>query len=119
QLFGRHQAGRAGVPPWVHRLKEILHDTSGEPLTLQALSTLLGIHPVHISRAFPEYFSCSFGEYLRRLRVERSLRLLSDTSLSLSAIAAECGFADQSHFTRCFKEMNGILPSEYRKHILR
>ncbi|MDQ1855358.1 helix-turn-helix domain-containing protein [Chryseobacterium sp. WLY505] len=53
------------------------------------------------------------GEYLRKLKLNKSLELLS-SSHSLTDIAMECGFSDQSHFIRCFKENIGITTLKYR-----
>jgi AraC family transcriptional regulator len=59
------------------------------------------------------------GEYIRKLRVEKSFALLAGDDLSLTDIAFACGFADQSHFLRCFKQFGGSNPSAYRKLLLR
>lgn len=102
---------------WVNKIKEILNDTFSEKLTLAGLSNDLDIHPGHLSRDFSKHFNCTLGTYIRKLKIERSLSLLSRKNFSLSDIAFECGFADQSHFIRSFKEMMSISPSAYRKLI--
>jgi AraC family transcriptional regulator len=102
-------------PMWVTKINEILHDQFSEKLSLIDLSNILGIHPVHLSRDFSKYFQCSLGDYIRKLKIEKSLSLLSNEKNSLMDITFECGFADQSHFIRCFKEITGINPLAYRK----
>ena len=104
-----------GQPAWVNVVKELLNDRWNENLTLKDLSEAAGIHPVTISRFFPRYFSCTFGEYMRGLKIEKSLRLIKTSSLSLTEIAYECGFSDQSHFTRTFKHLTGFLPNTYAR----
>ncbi len=79
------------------------------------LSDTLNIHPAHLSREFSKYFQCGLGQYIRKLKIEKSLSLLSNKKNSLTDISFECGFSDQSHFIRCFKEMIGISPQAYRK----
>nr|WP_315156622.1 AraC family transcriptional regulator [uncultured Flavobacterium sp.] len=106
-------------PTWVSEVSMILNDQFSDNLTLEYLSKTLNIHPVHLSRDFSKYFNSSLGEYIRKLKVQKSLQLISEKSLDLTSIAFECGFSDQSHFTRCFKEINGINPSEYRKILFR
>ncbi|WP_175623003.1 AraC family transcriptional regulator [Chryseobacterium schmidteae] len=101
-------------PIWVKQIDEILHENSTEKLSLEELSHTLNIHPIHLSRDFHKYFHCNLGEYLRKLKVEKSLKLLNEYG-SLSEVALECGFSDQSHFIRCFKENIGITPLKYRK----
>lgn len=112
------QIERNAKPLWAEKLKEILYDNYAEKLSLINLSHELNIHPVHLSRDFPRYFHCTFGEYVRKLRVEKSLSMLPNKNLSLTEIAYNCGFADQSHFLRCFKQINGTTPSSYRKLLL-
>jgi AraC family transcriptional regulator len=107
------------IPAWVGRLKELLTDDPVGKHTLIELSAVLQIHPVHLSRDFSKYFNCTMGEYIRKLRVEKSFALLADDDLSLTDIAFACGFADQSHFLRCFKQFGGCNPSAYRKFLLR
>jgi len=122
EIFGHllrfRQAAQNRRPVWVGKLKEILSDSFADKLTLLDLSRELNIHPVHLSRDFSKYFHCTFGAYVRKMRVEKSLALLPDENLSLTEIAFQCGFADQSHFLRCFKKINGTNPSYYRKLLL-
>lgn len=106
-------------PTWVSEVNMILNDQFSDNLTLEYLSKALNIHPVHLSREFSKYFNSSLGQYIRKLKVQKSLQLISEKKLDLTSIAFECGFSDQSHFTRCFKEINGINPSEYRKILFR
>lgn len=114
-----HQALPKAKSGWVKELHDLLHDQCTEKLSLNELSKTLGIHPVHLSRQFSQYFHCSFGEYVRRLKVEKSLSLLSNKKYSLTEITFECGFCDQSHFTRNFKAQMGISPLAYRRLLFR
>lgn len=102
-------------PGWINIVAELARDKWNESLTLKDLSEAAGIHPITISKHFPKYFSCTFGEYMRRLKIERSLYFLKVSSFSLTEIAAECGFSDQSHFIRTFKQLTGFLPNNYKK----
>ncbi|MCL6273374.1 helix-turn-helix transcriptional regulator [Muricauda sp. 2012CJ35-5] len=101
-------------PHWVEDLKELLHyETSN--LSLDHLSKELNIHPVHISRAASKYLSMSLGEYIRLHKIKKALPLLLDPNNSLTAIAHQTGFSDQSHFNRVFKAFFNTSPSAYRK----
>lgn len=105
-------------PAWVRQVKTILHDQYYDPPTLSCLSNELNIHPAHLSRDFSKYFHCNIGEYIRRLKLEKAFSLLINNRLSLVDIAYESGFADQSHFIRCFKSKTGLNPLSYRKIML-
>lgn len=102
-------------PPWVKKASELLHDQYTENISLTQLSQATGVHPVHLSRDFSRYFQCSFGTYLRKIKIARSLPLIANQQATLTHISFECGFADQSHFIRCFKEIMGISPLAYRR----
>lgn len=104
------------APGWIKTIAEITRDRWNETLTLKDLSEASGVHPITVSKHFSKYFSCTFGEYMRRLKIEKSLYFLKTASFSLTEIAAECGFSDQSHFIRTFKELTGFLPNSYKKN---
>ncbi len=106
------------VPDWINDLKELLH-YDPKHLTLAYLSKQLDVHPVHISRAAPKYLATSLGEYIRQVKLKKALPLLLDSSHSLTAIAYDSGFADQSHFNRVFKSYFDMNPSAYRKNLLK
>ena len=102
-------------PDWVKQLDEILNDQFADNLTLSYLAEKANIHPVHLSRDFSKYFGCNLGQYIRKIRIVKALALFSTQKMTLTDIAYRCGFFDQSHLTRCFKEINGINPSAFRK----
>jgi len=103
------------TPGWVRRVRDILNDSDRESVTLQMLSKETGVHPVHLSKEFPKYFNCGFGEYVRNTRIEKAISLLSKSSMTLSEIAHACSFSDESHFIRCFKEVMSTTPGKFRK----
>ena len=115
QLLFTEDRARRAKPLWVDKLEEILRTGFAEKFTLGDLSHELRIHPVHLSRSFPQYFHCTLGEFVRSIRVERSLAFIPDKKRSLTEIGSDCGFADQSHFLRSFKRIMGVSPSAYRK----
>jgi AraC family transcriptional regulator len=102
-------------PSWMKRVNELLLDRWDEFLKLEELASESGVSPVTISKQFHRHFGCTLGEYMRRLKVSRALQLLRSTDLPLTEITYRCGFADQSHFIRCFKQYTGFLPVHFRK----
>ena len=106
---------RIKSPRWMHRLDELLNEKWNEPVTLKELSVSTETHPVTISKNFRKYFSCTLGEYMRKLKIDRSIPLIKNSNMSLTDIASHCGFADQSHFTRTFLRTTGFLPKEFRR----
>jgi len=108
------------TPAWAKELKEILQDHIDTNLSLKEISKSLDIHPAYLSREFSKYFdNLSFGDYIRKQRIEKAIELLNNSSYSLTEIAYLTGFSDQSHFTRIFKLHTGKSPSLYRREIKR
>ncbi|WP_417350640.1 helix-turn-helix domain-containing protein [Flavobacterium alkalisoli] len=123
QIFSGIQQGNMKIyqrkPNWVDRIDEILRSDLTGCVSLEYLSKMVDIHPVHLSRYFPKYFHCGIGEYIKKLRVEKALSLMVMKNKTLSEIAYECGFSDQSHFIRCFKEITEVNPLAYRNVLLK
>ncbi|RYZ18462.1 MAG: AraC family transcriptional regulator, partial [Chitinophagaceae bacterium] len=87
-------------------------------ITLKEISKGLDMNPSHLSREFSKYFDdLSFGEYIRRQRIEKAIELMKDKKYSLTEIAYLTGFSDQSHFNRIFKQQTSENPSAYRKSL--
>lgn len=110
------------TPKWAKELKEIIQDQidTNLSLSLKEISEGLQIHPSYVSREFSKYFSnLSFGEYIRKLRIEKAIDMLENPAHTLSEIAYLTGFSDQSHFNRIFKAHTGQNPSDFRKNLLK
>jgi len=106
------------APAWAKELKEIIQDQIDTNITLKQLSKDLDINPAYLSREFSKYFNdLSFGDYIRKLRIEKAIEYLNTSTYSLTKIAYLTGFSDQSHFTRIFKKHTGENPSIYRKKL--
>jgi AraC family transcriptional regulator len=102
-----------GVPPQMRLVANFLEEHWDRQITLAELSAIAGLHPVTICKYFSSYFGCTLGEHLRNLKISYALQLLP-SDLSLTEVAYCCGFFDQSHFTRTFKQLTGFLPLQFR-----
>lgn len=102
------------LPQWLARVRDLLHEHCHDELTLSEVAATVGVHPVYLARVFRQHFHCSVGEYVRRLRIEHACRQMTQTEASLVEIAHAVGFYDQSHFTRIFKRITGLTPTEFR-----
>jgi AraC family transcriptional regulator len=115
-IRGEQSAGKTnGARPWLEPVRERLHASLGARLTLADLADSAGVHPVHLARSFRERYGVSVGEYVRRLRLDWAAAELTTTDTPVAAVAAEAGFADQSHVTRAFKRHTGLTPGRYRR----
>lgn len=102
-------------PTWFRRVTQRLHEEFRSPLSISGLAKDAGVHPVHLARVFRAHARKTAGDYLRDLRVRAACQLLRDREVPLAAVAAECGFADQSHLTRIFKRFVGTTPAQFRQ----
>lgn len=105
-----------GLARWqVHRLELLMARHLAEPISVAYLAAAVRLSRSHFARAF----KCSFGEApysaLRRRRIERAKLEMLETNEPLSQIALTCGFADQSHLSRCFRAYTGEAPLRWRR----
>lgn len=107
--------GARGTPGWLPAAVELASDCYSDPLTLADVAAAVQVHPVHLARHFRRRMGCTFGEFMRRLRLNRARTRLLTGDTPVAQIAAETGFADQSHLTRLFKSAFGISPAAFRK----
>jgi AraC-like DNA-binding protein len=116
-LKSKEGAGKK-MPAWAQELKDLIQDHIDENITLKEISKDLDINPSYLSREFSKHFdNLSFGEYIRKQRIEKAKELITSFTYSLTDIAYLTGFSDQSHFTRIFKQHTGESPSEYRRNL--
>ncbi|GAA3405226.1 AraC family transcriptional regulator [Paenibacillus hodogayensis] len=86
-----------------------------EDLSLQTAARRFHVSPEHLTRTFKRETGIAFYQYVLLQRIRESKRLLlSDTGLSLTEIAYTLGFASSSHFSRTFRSIVKLSPSEYR-----
>jgi AraC family transcriptional regulator len=86
-----------------------------QDLSILDLATLTGMSESHFSRSFKRSVGITPYQYLIQQRVERAKQLLEQRSISISTIALDCGFANQTHFTKVFHQMTGMTPKAYQK----
>jgi AraC family transcriptional regulator len=86
-----------------------------QDLSIWDLATLTSMSKSHFSRSFKQSVGISPYQYLMRQRVERAKQLLKQQTISISDIALDCGFANQTHLTKVFRQMTGMTPKAYQK----
>ena len=80
-----------------------------------AVAQQLDLHPSYFARSFRRYFRCSPAEYRRRCRLQSAMQLLLRGNHTLSSVALNAGFFDQSHLTTAFKQHFGQAPGRFRR----
>jgi AraC-like DNA-binding protein len=85
-----------------------------QPLKVTQLAARAGLSPSHYFAVFKRQTGCSPLDYLIGLRMGQACRLLAETTLSVKNIAAKLGYDDPFYFSRLFKSVNAVAPTEYR-----
>ena len=91
-----------------------IRDHYHEKLTLSSLADLFGFNKTYLATCFKRETGMTVSNYVNAVRLEYARTLLSVSNLEINEICMSAGFADQSYFSRIFKEKYALSPSEYR-----
>ena len=84
-------------------------------LSNSLLAQMAGISEVYFRRLFTSKMGITPRQHILDIRIKRAKQLLTESSMTVSAIAEQCGFANVYHFCRAFKAKTGFTPTEYTK----
>lgn len=93
---------------------EYINANLSEKLELSLLAQVAGLNVFHFARAFKQSTGESPHQYVLRRRIEQAKDFLRSSRLSVIEASARTGFVDQSHFSKVFRRIVGVAPSEYR-----
>ena len=99
----------------VDQLIQTISANAGRKLSLQQLASSVHISTTYLHRIFRTQLNMTPGSYLAKIRIEESKLLLRDGSLSMGEAAKQLGFSSQQQFSRQFRSVTGMTPSEYVK----
>lgn len=106
---------KANVLSYVRRAMEYIESHLCEDIRVADVAGVVGIAPAHLQRVFKQAMGMTIVEYINRLRIEQSKRLLIYTDDSVLDIAMASGFNSRQHFFRVFNTIEGISPQQYRQ----
>jgi AraC family transcriptional regulator len=110
------RGGAAALLPWQsRRVLNYIEEHLGTPLRVSDLSALLHRTEAHFSRVFKRTFGVSPHAYVLRRRIELASRLMIESTAPLSEIALKCGFNDQAHLSKRFRQQMGATPAAWRR----
>lgn len=99
--------------PAVERARAYLQDRPTQSVTLPEVGAVAGVTVSHLVRSFSRVVGLPPKSYHAQVRLARARRLLAEGK-SATWVAYECGFADQSHLSRRFKECHGVTPGAFQ-----
>jgi AraC-like DNA-binding protein len=85
-----------------------------QPLHVSTLASAVNVSPSHYSALFKRWTGCPPIDYFIHLRMQHACRLFDSTSWNVKEVAAALGYDDPFYFSRTFKAVNRVAPSEYR-----
>lgn len=88
---------------------------SDEDMRLTLLAENMNMNPNYISQLFKKELGCGYHAYLNQVRVEKAKKYLRQTNEPISVVAELVGFSDYRIFTKIFKGIVGVTPSQFRK----
>ena len=103
------------INPGFMKLLDYINENFQKELRLSRLAKEFNLNPTYCSELFKRITHKSYSEYLSELRVEQARRFLDNTNMGLEEIAYKTGFNDPYYFTKIFKKICGMPPSQYRK----
>ncbi|MBU3188117.1 PocR ligand-binding domain-containing protein [Clostridium bowmanii] len=99
----------------IQKSMEYINDNVSMNISLDSVAEHVYLSPAYFSKLFKKELGINFIDYLNKVRIEESKKYLTNLKISLSDIAHNVGFTDQSYYTKVFKKIEGISPGQYRK----
>lgn len=119
EIFGkesREELRTEGKNKFVELAKEYMEEHYFENLTLNDLAAKLGITPSYLSSLFSQQMGITFVDYLNKIRIDHACTYLKQNFLKTYEIAYKVGFRDEKYFSKVFRRVKGMSPSEYKKN---
>lgn len=108
-----HYFSTTGYSSAMKEIVAYISDNLTSEMTLTSVATLFGIHPVHLARKFKQETGATFIGYVNVQRVNLAKYYFHCGDHQMSEVANLSGFNSHSYFTKVFKKISGMTPSEY------
>jgi two-component system response regulator YesN len=105
---------KVDTPSFIKSIEVYIEQNLAEPISLQSVCLMFGISQTYLSRLFRKYKKMSFNEYITMTRIDKAKRMIEkNPNILLKEVAALVGYGDPFYFSRVFRSVTGIPPSEY------
>jgi AraC family transcriptional regulator len=113
---GLNKLQRGGLATWqARRTLAYIEANLASKMEIDDLANVVALSRSHFSRAFKHSVGLSPMEYVVVRRVERAKTIIRETKEPLAEVALACGFADQAHLNRRFRDVVGVSPGRWRR----
>ncbi|TBL80440.1 AraC family transcriptional regulator [Paenibacillus thalictri] len=100
---------------YVKKAIEFVHINYSQTVTIAEMADWIGLERKYLSKLFKQATGLSPQDYLIQFRMNKACELMGNPSLSIGEIAGSVGYKDPLLFSKMFKKLNGVSPTEYRK----
>jgi AraC family transcriptional regulator len=105
-----------GLVPWqTRKVKEFIDTSLESTIRVQDCASTVRLSAGYFSQVFKATFGTTVHTYIRHRRIERAQQLMLLSKEPLSQIALACGFSDQAHYCRVFRDVVGLSPNAWRR----
>lgn len=99
----------------ISRVKSFLDEHYSEKLSLDSVAGSFYVDKSYLARLFKAQYGVTLVSYLQQVRITHAKRMLRFSDKSVEEIGLECGIGDLNYFSRVFKKLEGVSPSEFRR----
>ena len=85
-----------------------------EDISLEEAASMIGFSSFYFTKLMKEYMNMSYVDYITSLRVDKAKQLLEKTKMSVKDVGIAVGYENANYFTRVFKRIEGVAPSQYK-----
>lgn len=109
-------AAEGKMPLFFKAVCRYVENNHGEKISIGDLSSRFNLSESYLSKLFRKHLDSSYGDFLKKCRIDSAKKLLrSNSDISIQEAARMCGFDDQFYFSKVFKQVCGISPTQYKK----
>lgn len=110
-------AGISGENAIIRNAQQYVQEHIEEKLTVTVVAEQIGVSASYLTALFHKHLTFSPGEYIRRIKLERSKQLIREGQMNFTEISENLQYSTVHHFSRQFKQMFGMTPTEYAKSV--
>lgn len=99
-------------------ISSYIHAHYMEELSMKNVAHAMNYSDAYFCKLFKQCFQVNFSTYLNEFRVEKAMAMMENPRVNVKDISRSCGYTDSNYFSRVFKRITGLTPTEYRMGIM-